>query len=146
VFVSRIKPWEGGGGSGGSAPVVAIISNTLAVSTVGADTQIEMVNAYSSLSFASTVTAEAYSNNKITATGDFTIEPPSSPVDGAVVNFRILASGANVNVSLDASIDIPDSSTFTSPVTIVESKKARMTLQYDADAGAWALIQFINGY
>ena len=104
------------------------------------------MSAYSPLSFASVITPAAYANNKITATGDFEIAAPSDPVDGAVVNLRVLASGTDVAMSLDAAIVIPDSSTFTSPVTIAESKKARLTLQYDSDLAAWCLIQFINGY
>jgi hypothetical protein len=141
--ISPIPVLVVGGGGGG---IDTLSSSTLALTVSGSNVDIELVAAYSPLAFASVITAAAYANNKITATGDFEIAPPADPVDGAVVNFRILASGTDVAMSLDPAIVIPTSSTFTSPVTIDESTKARMTLQYDSDFGAWCLIQFINGY
>lgn len=92
------------------------------------------------------VAAAYYVVYRCVLTGDVTIGLPTGGTDGNSVTFWLTASGAVRNVSLNAAIVIPSSSTFTSPQAIASGAKASIMLQYDATRGKWELVSFINGY
>ena len=101
---------------------------------------------YANVTFASTITLTDNSNIRITCTGNTMINPPASGTDGSMVRMWLIASGANVAVSVNTSIKIPSTSAFTSPQTIVNTQKARMAIQYDSVRAVWELVTFVNGY
>jgi hypothetical protein len=101
---------------------------------------------YANVTFASTITLTDNSNIRVTCTGNTLINPPASGTDGSVVRMWLVASGANVAISVNTSIKIPSSSAFTSPQTIVNTQKARMSIQYDSVRAVWELVSFVNGY
>lgn len=101
---------------------------------------------YANVTFASTITLTDNSNIRVTCTGNTLINPPASGTDGSVVRMWLVASGANVAISVNSSIKIPSSSAFTSPQTIVNTQKARMSIQYDSVRAVWELVSFVNGY
>ena len=126
--------------------MTTISSNTLSVTLAGSNYDIELIGPYTTLAYGATITAAEFSNNRVLATGNFTLEVPTGTTDGAMVNFWITGSGVNSVVTLNAAIKIPNSSTFVSPFTVVSGQKARLSLQYDATRAVWELVQFINGY
>jgi hypothetical protein len=126
--------------------VTTISSNTLYVNLSGSNYEIELVGAYAALAYGATITAAEFTNNRILATGNFTLEVPTGTTDGAFVNFWITGDGVIATVSLNAAIKIPSSSSFTSPFNVANGGKARLSLQYDATRAVWELVQFINGY
>jgi hypothetical protein len=101
---------------------------------------------YSAFPYSSTITPINNSNITVTCTGNLTINPPVNSTNGSMVRMWIVASGADRTVSLNGSIRIPRTSTFTSPQTILSGEKARLTIQYDANKSIWELITFVNGY
>ena len=101
---------------------------------------------YVTTTYSATVTPTTNTNVRIIATGALTINAPTSGVDGDFVRMWISASGVAIALSLQGTIVIPTSSTFTSPQTIAIGKKARLTIQYDATRTAWEIVTFVNGY
>jgi hypothetical protein len=85
---------------------------------------------------------------RYTITGNMTLAEPSFGQDGHRIKLWVVASGADRVLTLNSLIKIPSSSAFTSPVTILSGKKAKLLLEYDAslNGGQWELTSFINGY
>ena len=148
MFKSAKKPWSYSGGLPPEPVNIVIVSNTLAVFASGSNTEIELMNAFTTLTFGSTITPAQYTNNRVLATGNFTIEEPTGTSDGAIVNFWITGDGASPEVTLGDGIVIPSSSSVTSPFTVPIGTKTRIALQYDAEqnGGQWELVQYIPGY
>jgi hypothetical protein len=149
VFVKKIQPWSGGGGSNSTAPIEVIISNTLAVTASGSDTEIELINGFTDNGFSNPYVATTYSNNIVQTVEDFTIGPPTDPIDGAMVYYRIVNNDSNPHVvSLDPTISVP--SLYSFPVTLAPGDVAYLAIQYDSffAGGAWHVLnyaQFVNG-
>jgi hypothetical protein len=147
-FVTSRRPWiSGAGKSSGSAPTLSVSSNTLSVTKSGTNYDVELVNEYATTAFANPLTVAAPGNFAVTMTGALTLDAPTGGVDGYTCNFKFYnTSGGALNLSLAGTIAVPSSSTFTSPQSIANDTYARLSLQYDGVAAAWALVQFINGY
>jgi len=105
---------------------------------------------YGSVIYASTVTLDGSQNthSRIIATGDVILAPPSSPADGVQLNIWVTASGGARNLTLDAAIVVPTSSTFISPAIIASGKKSKVILEYDAtiNGGQWELVNYLDGF
>jgi hypothetical protein len=147
-FVSARKPWISGQGKpAGSVPTLSVSSNTLSVTKSGTNYEVELVAEYVTTAFANPLTVAAPGNFAVTMTGTLTLDAPTGGVDGYTCNFKFYnTSGGALNLSIAGTIAVPSSSTFTSPQSIANDTYARLTLQYDGIAAAWALVQFINGY
>jgi hypothetical protein len=147
VFVSKIQPWSGGGGSNSTAPPVEmIISNTLSVTPSGADTEIELINGFSLLLFADPLQPVANSNVFVDVQTNFTLIAPSGGSDGATVNMRFVTNASdNEIMSIDTSILVPDQLADLFPFTILSTGVAWMTLQFDnTSAGGWYIANFLS--
>jgi hypothetical protein len=75
---------------------------------------------------------------KTTATTDFTLNPPSNPVDGQQVTLTVLASAATRTVTISGSILLTTG--LSASVAIVSGKRWIAGLIYDADVTAWVLV------
>lgn len=101
---------------------------------------------YTSLTYAATVTPTTNTNNRIIATDNLIINAPAAGADGDLVKLWVTASGADRTLSLQNTIKVPRTSTFTSPQTILSGEKARLTIQYDLTRTVWEVVTFVNGY
>jgi hypothetical protein len=106
-------------------------------------------NAFSNSSYSlnyTPVVTGANTRLAITATGNITINTPTSTNDGDVIYFRILSSGGSWQLNV-GSYQIPSlETTFSFPVTMTSGLEYHMTVQYSALRGQWQLIQFVGGY
>lgn len=145
MFVRKIQPWSGGGGGNNSVPPIdVIISDSLAVTTVGSDTKVELINGFTNELTGSTLAAAAYSNNFANVTTDFDIAAPTGAVDGAVVNYRLQSSGTPV-MSLDSSIVVPDAYFNIFPFAFIDDQTAYLELQFDATFfNSWYVSKFLT--
>ena len=127
----------------GTEPLPVVQSST----TVQTTPLAVIAPAYSTTAYAATITPVANTQVRIIATGNIALALPTGGVDGARVKLWITASGSNVVVTLNASYVIPTDSTLTATLpTIVNGKKARLIVEYDATRSKWEVIGFINGY
>jgi hypothetical protein len=124
---------------------MTVISNTLAVFPSGSNTEIELINVYTSLAVsAGVLTANAFSNNDVESAADFTVAPPMNGVDGAQVRIRVLNTGSgNINVSFDASIHLGSND---SPDVIQPEFASYYLLEFNGVSGFWALLNLAAGY
>jgi hypothetical protein len=139
MFVHAAKPWAGGGSNG--EVVVAIISNTLSVTEVGDDTQVELINGFTNVEFSNQIILSEFSNNQITTGGNFTLGPNNGTTDGAVINCRFDGNVVSV-LSIDPSIVIPDELSSTFPFTIQTAGVVYLSMQFDAFKGTWYISEF----
>ena len=72
--------------------------------------------------------------------------PPTNQINGSKVEWRIKASGANRDVTINTDIIIPSSATVTSPVTINDGDTTLFMLEYNESLAKWMLIAYIEGY
>ncbi len=77
-------------------------------------------------------------------TGNVTINPPSNGFEGATIKFHLTASGANRNLSFNASILIPSESSFTSPKTLNSGEL--YIVQIEHNGTNWMLTTLVGGY
>lgn len=132
---------------GGSGTLTGITSGTIEVGApVAGVIDIEAVGPFSALAYAATITPAQNTNNRIIATGNFTLALPTGTQDGGVCDCWITAQGGNRTVTLNAGYVIPSSSTLTSPFVVNSGSKTRFIAQYDATRGVWEVIQYIPGY
>lgn len=120
---------------------VQALSAPLASPTfTGTQTLPRPVSTPQSVTFAATITLNAASGVrfKTTATTDFTLAPPTNPLDGQQVTVVILASGATRTMTVNASILLTTGLSAT--VAIPSGKKWIGGLLYDGDAAAWVLV------
>lgn len=149
MFVRKIQPWSGGGGGNTVIPPPedVIISNTLAVTPSGSDTEIELINGFSSLDFANPLQAEEYSNNFCAVATDFTLTAPDGSTDGATVNFRLETAGDDP-ITMDFADDtilIPDQLLSLFPFTMQPDQVIYVGLQFDDSySGQWYLASFFS--
>lgn len=70
------------------------------------------------ITYAATITPDARAgvDFRVTATGDLTLAPPSSPVDGQDITIVILASGGVRTLTVDSAIKLTTSVTPTVPI------------------------------
>jgi hypothetical protein len=107
---------------------------------------------YTVLAYSATPTLTANTNRRITCTNNITINAPAgTPADGTMVRLWLInpttgGLGSAINVSLNASIKIPTSSSTTSPISVAVGVKAVIAIQYDATSNTWQLATLINGY
>jgi len=111
---------------------------------------------YTTLAYgAGTPTLVANNNYRISLTTSpytLTINPPSgTPADGSMVRLWIInpttgGAGTAVNITLNAGIKIPTSSSTTSPISLAVGIKMVLAIQYDATSNTWQLATMINGY
>jgi hypothetical protein len=115
------------------------------------DTPVPPNTAFTPLAYSATPTLTNNTNVEIVCTGNLTINPPAGGTDGSMVRLWIInpsvgGTGAAINVSINASIKIPSSSSTTSPVSVATGTKLVFSMQYDTNVSAWLLVTLINGY
>jgi len=113
---------------------------------IQSSTKLTGVTPYANVTYASTVTLTPNTNIRLILTGNVALVNPVTAGDGDIIRIWATASGANTNVTLDANTVIPTTSVFTSPVTITNGQKARISMQYDSVRLKWELVAFVNGY
>ena len=111
---------------------------------------------YTTLAYgAGTPTLVANNNYRISLTTSpytLTINPPAiAPTDGTMIRLWIInpttgGAGTAVNITLNAGIKIPTSSSTTSPISLAVGIKMVLAIQYDATSNTWQLATMINGY
>lgn len=101
---------------------------------------------YTNFAYASTITPLTNTNIRVLCTGNLIINSPVAASDGALVRLWIAAIGGDRTVSIQSTIKIPTTSSFTNPQTITSGNKARLAIQYDATRASWELVTFVNGY
>lgn len=84
-----------------------------------------------------TINASAGVKRIVTATGDFTLQEPSSGVDGQPLWIRIIASGAQRVVTFAAAIKRP--SGITSTLTIPSGQRGDIAMGFEAAYG-WTVL------
>ena len=106
-------------------------------------------NAYSTLSYSSTITptvTKAITRYAITATGNLTINAPSDTGDNDTVYFKILSSGGSYTLTMSA-YQLPSLETVISwPYTMTSGKEYHVIVQYSALRSQWQMVQFIGAY
>lgn len=92
------------------------------------------------LAYAGTVTPDASQSNhfKITAAGNFTLNPPANPTDGQMLIVEVLASGAARTVTLSSSIQL--TSGLSTTLAPGSGSVGFIGLRYSALSGAWACL------
>lgn len=107
-------------------------------------------NILSTVTYASSITTQGAKSAKyrIIATGNLTINVPSSQNDDVELQYWVTSSGGAYTLSLASGIVIPSSSSFTSPYTMTSGKKVKVMLQYDGtlNGGQWELTSLIGNY
>lgn len=104
------------------------------------------------LAYAASLTpdASAYGNRSIIRVtgwnGALTLNPPSNPVDGQVLEFWLTASGADRALTFAAGLIFPDEYTPTNPVTVTSGTKRKVGMQYDATLGRWEIDKNLGDY
>lgn len=122
------------------------------ITGVGAGGGGEVDTTYTTVAYSATPTLTANTNIRIVCTNNITINPPAgTPTDGSLVRLWLVnpttgGLGSAINVSLNASLVIPSSSSATSPISVAVGAKLVLTIQYDAFDSAWKLATLINGY
>lgn len=93
-----------------------------------------------SITFATPLTINAATGTrfKTTATTDFTLAPPTNPVDGQQVTLTVLAQTTTRNLTVSGSILLTTG--LSASVAIPTGKKWIGGLLYDGDASAWVLV------
>lgn len=137
-----------------SATVAGITSvtntdNTIAANNISNAVIVSLNRTPIGVAYATTVTpaaSGAFTLQRIIATGNLTIAVPTGGADGNEIELWITSSGGSFTLTLNASIKVPSSSSFTSPQTLVSSSKSKVLLQYDATRTVWELTSYIPGY
>jgi hypothetical protein len=93
-----------------------------------------------SVTFAATLTIDASTGTrfKTTATADFTLAPPTNPLDGQQLTVVILAQTTTRNLTVSGSIGLTTG--LSAAVAIPAGKKWVGGLLYDGDLAAWVLV------
>lgn len=94
----------------------------------------------STVTYAATITPNAStgSNFKVTATGNLTLNPPTSPTDGQMVMVEVRASGAARAVTLASGILLTTGLAAT--LTVASGKSGFIGLRYSSTGSAWYLL------
>jgi hypothetical protein len=80
---------------------------------------------------------------KAAATGNITIQVPTGGSEDDLIRLKILASGANRNLSFHANIEIPSDSGISLPKTLTAGKTYRLILAKGSTK--WALVSLVGG-
>jgi hypothetical protein len=120
--------------------VAAAKANLASPTFTGTQTLPRAIATPQSVTFATPLTLNASTGTrfKTTATTDFTLNPPSNPVDGQQITLIVLASGATRTATISASILLTTG--LSASVAIPSTKKWIAGLLYDGDAAAWVLV------
>lgn len=96
-------------------------------------------NSVSIITYGASITPDAStsSNFKVVATGSFTLNPPTSPLDGQMVLLEIRASAA-VTVTIASAILLTTGQTAT--LAVASGKSGFIGLRYSSAAAAWYLL------
>ena len=136
------------GGGGGGITSVTNTDGTIGVSTTSGVATVSAKNNVSTLTYSSSITpvgSAAKQEYDLTATGNFTLNAPSSPANKNEVVIEILASGGAWTVTLSG-IVIPTLSAQTSPLTLASGKSYYIKMIYSSLRSQWQLVSFIGGY
>ena len=102
------------------------------------------------LTYSSSVTPASGGSKlyRLIATGNLTLNVPSSPSDGDTVTIWITASGGACTVTLASGYKIPSASIQGSTIAIASGKEWIVRAIYDGtlNSGQWNLVSVIGGY
>lgn len=92
------------------------------------------------LTYAASLTPVASDGNYrvVTATGDLTLNPPTSPADGQMMRLRFIASGAQRTITFAAGFRRPSSIAAT--LVIPSGRRGDVGLLYEAADSAWTVL------
>lgn len=98
-----------------------------------------VLNAPLALTYAASLTPDASQGNYrvVTATGDLTLNPPTSPADGQMLRLRVIASAAQRTVTFAAGFRRPSS--IASTLVIASGKRGDVGLLYET-ADGWTVL------
>ena len=97
------------------------------------------------LSYSGTVATDADEGSifDLVATGDFTLANPANAQHGRKLEWRITASGADRQVTLDSKFRATSDSTVTFPFTIAQDTELILAVQYHSGRDIYTLIAFV---
>lgn len=105
-----------------------------------------------SLAYAASLTPDAslYVNRGIVRVtgwnGALTLNPPSNPTDGQIIEFWLTASGGTRALTFNASLVFPSDFTPTNPVNVASGKKRTVVMQYDGTLAHWEILTNLGDY
>ena len=101
--------------------------------------------AVGTLAYTASITPDASvgSNFKITATGNFTLNPPTNPTEGQMLQVQVRASGASRTVTLAAGITLTTG--LTNTLAVASGKSGYIGMRYSTDNAAWTLLASTAG-
>jgi hypothetical protein len=82
---------------------------------------------------------------KVSLTGDITLNAPSNPVEGARLEVWLTASGADRDLSLN-NIELPSDSGIGFPKTLTEGLTYIVLVRYIGGGVGWVLVSCVGGY
>jgi len=138
-----------GAPTGGDQGLGTLNATGLYVNGVAVPSNASGANAYTTLTYAATITPvvnAAIVRYAITATGNLTVAVPSDTGDNDTCYLRILSSGGAWTLTMSA-YQLPSSGiVVTWPYTMTSGKEYDVIIQYSALRSQWQIVQFLGAY